>query len=105
MQQIEGIQTHFHIHSKVKYDGLSGKIEFDNTGVRSNITVDILELTEYGLEMVGTWMFGHENPVNRLKISRQIIAPLKIQTDDNSLKNKTLTIITALVIGRKILKF
>lgn len=80
---------------KVKYDGLTGKVEFDNAGVRSNITVDILELTESGLQVVGTWIF-HENPTNRLKISRQPDSPLRVLGDDNSLKNKTLTIITAL---------
>lgn len=100
---MKAIQTsfHFHFHSKVKYDGLSGKIEFDNTGVRSNISVDILELTESGLELVGNWMLGFENPANRLKINRQPTAPLKAQPEDNSLRNKTLKIITALVIRKK----
>lgn len=83
---------------KIKYDGLSGKIEFDNFGVRSNITVDILELTESGLEKIGTWMYDNANPANRFKITRQPNIPLKMLVDDNSLKNKTLIVITALVI-------
>lgn len=82
---------------KVKFDGLSGRVEFDNSGLRSNITVDILELTEVGLERVGKWTYGMENPANRLKITRQPILPSKIVVDDDSLKNKTLKILTSLV--------
>lgn len=81
----------------MNYDGITGKIEFDNAGVRSNITVDVLELNEFGLEKIGTWMNGVGNSVDRLKINRQSTSPSRSQTDDNTLRNKTLTIITALV--------
>lgn len=84
---------------KVKYDGITGKIEFDNAGVRSNITVDILEVNEFGLEKVGTWMYGIENSADRLKINRQPTPPSRMPIDDNTLRNKSLTIITALVIN------
>lgn len=83
--------------SQIKYDGISGKIEFDNAGVRSNITADILELGENGLEKIGTWMNGCI-PAKRLKIQRQPAIPIQIEPNDNSLRNKTLRIITALVI-------
>lgn len=83
---------------QIKYDGVSGKIEFDNAGVRSNISIDILELTENGLEAVGNWKYIDENPSNRLKLEQKTSKPTKYLTDDFSLRNKTLTVITALVI-------
>lgn len=83
---------------QIKYDGLTGRIEFDNAGLRSNITVELLELGEMELVPVGAWMFGMDNPDDRLKISRTVKEPPKDDTIDNSLKNKTLTVITALVI-------
>lgn len=81
----------------VKYDGLSGKIEFDNNGIWSNFTVDILELGENGLDKIGSWMQDIDNPTKRLKIKRNPIELFEKKIDDNSLRNKTLKIITALV--------
>lgn len=83
----------------VKYDGLSGKIEFDNNGIWSNFTVDILELGENGLDKIGSWILDIGNPTERLEIKRKLnpVELLEKKIDDNSLRNKTLKIITALV--------
>lgn len=81
----------------MKYDGVSGKVDFDNAGLRSNITVDILEISKIGLALIGTWSYGAENSEKRLKITRKSEVPLKIIGDENSLRNKTLKIITAVV--------
>lgn len=81
----------------VKYDGLSGKIEFDNNGIWSNFSVDILELGENRLDKIGSWMHDIDNPTQRLKIKRNPVELLEKKIDDNSLRNKTLKIITALV--------
>lgn len=83
---------------QIKYDGLTGKIEFDNAGMRSNISVDLLELGETELVPVGVWMYGMENPEERLRTFRAVIEPPKNEIFDNSLKNKTLKVITALVM-------
>ncbi|XP_031627054.1 glutamate receptor ionotropic, kainate 2-like [Contarinia nasturtii] len=73
----------------VNYDGVSGRIEFDNSGVRSNITIDLLDVRS---ETIGQWTYGVEN---RLKIGGQN-APLKKDDIYGSLKNVTLRVITAL---------
>lgn len=81
----------------MNYDGITGKIEFDNAAVRSNITVDILEIGEFGLEKIGTWSYGIGNSDDRLKINRQSTKPSESLIDDITLRNKSLIIITALV--------
>ena len=82
---------------KVKSNGITGKIDFDNVGLRSNISVDVLEITEFGLEKIGTWMSGIDDSVERLKINRQPTMSSRMPVDDNTLRNKSLIIITALV--------
>lgn len=59
--------------------------------------MDLLELGEMELEPVGTWIYGMDNPTDRLKTFRTIKESPKDDIIDNSLKNKTLTVITALV--------
>lgn len=66
--------------------------------MRSNISVDLLELGETELVPVGVWMYGMDNPEDRLRIFRPAVEPPKNDIIDNSLKNKTLKVITALVI-------
>lgn len=67
--------------------------------MRSNITVDILEMTANGLQNIGTWINNIEDPAFRLKFDRKEVAPRKKQLeDDDSLKNVTLNIITLLVM-------
>lgn len=66
--------------------------------MRTNITVDLLELGESELKFVGTWMYGiAENPDHRLRMFRAAVKPVKTDILETSLKNKTLNVITALV--------
>lgn len=81
---------------QVKYGGLTGWIEFDNLSLRSNITVEVLELGEFELKSVGTWKYGIGNWTNRLTIKREAIESI-VDRSDISLKGKTLYILTALV--------
>lgn len=81
---------------QVKYDGLTGWIEFDNLSLRSNITVELLELGEIDLQPAAIWKHGFGNWTNRLTIQR---VSLESDSDqpDTSLKGKSLSILTALV--------
>lgn len=85
------------VYLQIKYNGLTGNIEFDNFGLRTNITVDILELGESELKLIGTWTYGIANPDYRLRMFREVVEPMKNDIIDTSLKNKTLNVITALV--------
>ncbi|XP_022086234.1 glutamate receptor 2-like isoform X2 [Acanthaster planci] len=49
------------IIKKVKYQGLTGNIEFDSQGDRVNYSVQILGLRQTGLEKIGTWNGQNEN--------------------------------------------
>lgn len=83
------------IELQVKYDGLTGWIEFDNLSLRSNITVELLELGEFELKTVGTWQYGFGNWTDRLKIQRESIKPNAEQID-TSLQGKSIKVLTAL---------
>lgn len=88
---------------QVKYDGLTGWIEFDNLSLRSNITVELLELTPRELKSFGTWTYVYGNWTDRLKIVREI----KEEKHDfraNSLEGRFLKVITSLVNITKSLK-
>lgn len=89
----------FLLSLQIKYDGLTGQVEFDNQGLRSNITVDILELGEVDLKLIGTWNYGVNDPADRFKTVRETASTVFL--NDRSIKNKTLRVITALVITTK----
>lgn len=73
-------------------------MEFDNFGVRSSVIIDVLELSESGLETVATWKAVGNERSDRLKIHRDNkLAKANVFDDDNSIKNKTLIVITTLV--------
>lgn len=73
-------------------------MEFDNFGVRSSVNIDVLELSESGLETVATWKADGLDKTDRLTINRdRKLAKANAITDDNSLRNKTLKVITTLV--------
>lgn len=84
---------------QVKYDGMTGLIEFDNLSLRSNISVEILELGDSEMITVGTWAYGYGNWTDRLKID-----PKKRKrndddddVDDSSMEGVFLKILTILV--------
>ena len=81
----------------VEFVGLSGPIKFDTNGLRSQFSLELLELQANGLQTVGTW-----NSVDRLMLDRD-------GTDDASsvrghaMENKTFIIVSVLVCCHHIL--
>lgn len=73
--------------------GLSGDIQFDQKGHRSNFQVEIIELATDGIRKIGTW-----NTSDGLYLARAHPA-----VDDSvlSLRNKTFVVLTALVCCNK----
>ncbi|XP_076357607.1 glutamate receptor ionotropic, kainate 1-like [Tachypleus tridentatus] len=43
------------VMKETKFKGLTGFVEFDRNGMRTNFSLDIVELKEEGLRKVGTW--------------------------------------------------
>lgn len=39
----------------MSFDGITGKVSFDQSGRRSGITFDVIALSEHGLEYIGKW--------------------------------------------------
>lgn len=74
--------------------GLTGDIEFDVKGKRTNFQLDIVELSGSGLNKVGTW-----NSTAGLSMARQTVIPPN-EIDTSSLKNTTFVVLTALVSSR-----
>ncbi|KAF2905279.1 hypothetical protein ILUMI_00899 [Ignelater luminosus] len=73
----------------VSREGLTGLIQFDHFGVRSDFNLDLVELREGGTIKVGTW-----SSKEGLNISR--IAPEPEELDEDSLRNRTFIVIIAL---------
>lgn len=73
-------------------------MEFDNFGVRSSVIIDVLELSESGLDSVATWKAVGPDRADRLTINRNRKQTKANDMDDNrSMRNKTLKVITTLV--------
>jgi hypothetical protein len=73
--------------------GLTGLVQFDHEGLRTNIALDIVELSYNGLQRIGTWN-STEN--DGLRITRLLPPPSR--QDNESLQNKTFIVLTALVM-------
>ncbi|PSN42075.1 Glutamate receptor ionotropic [Blattella germanica] len=69
--------------------GLSGLIKFDNEGFRTNIMVDIMELTRHGLQRVGSW-----NSTEGFNMTRA--QPAISFHESENFMNRTFKVITAL---------
>lgn len=80
------------IVKNTKYEGLTGLIEFDNEGLRTNFNLDILELHEKGIGKIGTW--NHSKGISITRATTE-----DINDDPLSLRNKTFIVITCLVSG------
>jgi hypothetical protein len=76
-----------------KLHGLTGLVQFDNEGLRTNIALDIMELSYNGLHRIGTWN-STEN--DGLRITR--LLPPPSGQENESLQNKTFIVLTALVM-------
>lgn len=72
---------------------MTGKVKFDPEGFRTDFTVGIIELTEKGIVNVGKW---NSNSFDDGILIERVY---EVHSDDkpNSLKNKTFTMVIALV--------
>nr|CAD7453106.1 unnamed protein product [Timema tahoe] len=80
------------------FKGLTGMVQFDNEGFRTNMLLDIMELGMTGLNKVGTW-----NSTEGLNLTRISKASTEIPGDD-IFHNKTLVVLTAIVFSATIRK-
>lgn len=78
--------------------GLSGEIQFDQHGNRENFQLDVLELASDGLQKVGTWNASKGIQSIRGKVFDGG------QGDPNTLRNKTLLVLTVIVSLNAFLK-
>ncbi|XP_044262845.1 glutamate receptor ionotropic, kainate 2-like [Tribolium madens] len=72
-----------------KYDEMTGRIEFDGNGFRSNFNLDIIELTQEGISKIGTWNMSKGLVMLSHKVEDVVEDPF-------SLRNKTFKVITCL---------
>lgn len=75
--------------------GLTRDIKFDHMGLRSDFLLDLYEVSISGLHKLGDW-----NSTSGLKFSREHI-PSNSSSIEGSFRNKTFTVITALVSFQK----
>ncbi|KMQ97642.1 glutamate ionotropic kainate 2 [Lasius niger] len=71
--------------------GLSGFVKFDRDGLRSNIQLDVVRLTENGLIKIGVW-----NSTTGQKIDWMLETNTKKTDVDLSLQNKTFIVLISL---------
>jgi hypothetical protein len=71
--------------------GLTGLVQLDDKGLRTNIALDIMELSYNGLQRIGTW---NSTKKDGLRITRQGLSSSR--NDSETLQNKTLIVLTAL---------
>ena len=74
----------------VEFVGLSGKIQFDASGLRTQFVLDLMELQAEGLEKIGTW-----NSLDKLSLARET----KVEGEGTALdamSNNTFVITTIL---------
>lgn len=66
----------------MRSDGLSGPIQFDENGYRTDFTLQILDISDDGFRQIGTW-----DPANR--VSRTISEEDSLAQYSAALRNKT----------------
>ena len=76
----------------VEIRGLTGLVKFDQYGLRTDFTLDIVELHKSGLEKVGTW---HD----RFGIEFDRLTSLKSSEPRKTIENKTIIVTTIKVSG------
>lgn len=67
-------------------------IKFDTQGFRSDYLLEIIELTESGINKIGTWNSTEGLNVTRHPLDYEIIQPI-----EGSLKDKSFKVLLALV--------
>ena len=71
----------------VEIHGLTGLVKFDQYGLRTDFSLDIVELHKSGLEKVGTW---HD----RFGIEFDRLTSLKSSEPKKTIENKTIVVTT-----------
>ncbi|KAI5645987.1 ligand-gated ion channel domain-containing protein [Phthorimaea operculella] len=74
----------------MEIDGITGPVSFDESGFRSDFEVDVIELGDQGLEMVGTW-----NQEDGYTLQRPV-KPVQELEGSDSMKGKHFIVLTAL---------
>ena len=74
----------------VEMHGLTGKVKFDERGLRTDFTLEIVELRRHGLKKVGSWQ-----DKDGIKFSRNFMKTYSEIVE--SLQNKTLVVTTVVV--------
>lgn len=73
----------------VNIEGLTGRIRYDDRGLRTDIDLDILELSKIGFDKIGIW-----NSLSGINITKNYV--LSQRRIAESLANHTLTVVTLL---------
>lgn len=76
------------------FDGLTGFVEFDHQGLRSNISVDVMDLKSFGFVKAGVWQSDSKPRLN-MSASDQI--PISSDSESGPISNKTFRVIIAIV--------
>lgn len=71
-------------------NGLTGEVKFDYEGLRSDFTLDVIELSMSGMQKIGEWKTEDGFIANRPP-------PKIVEQDQRSLVNKSFVVITAIV--------
>jgi len=71
-----------HQQGQSMLQGMTGLVQFDNEGLRTNVMLDIMKLSYNGLQHIDTW-----NSVDGLNITRLMTS--SSEQDSESLQNKT----------------
>lgn len=84
--------TNYIYNIQKDFKGLTGKIRFDQEGFRTDIELELVDLTENGLRVTGTW-----STKTGLNISRSSDSEIRPSGKEFDLRNMTFVVITALV--------
>lgn len=71
---------------------MTGQVEFDNSGSRSNVEIDVLTLTVYGLNRTGSF-----KPTNTDRLTIEVQNDENSNSDDLPINQKTFTVIISVV--------
>jgi len=74
------------------FKGLTGKIKFDQEGFRTDIELELVDLTQNGLRVTGTW-----NTKTGINISTNADTETVLNGKEFDLRNRSFVVITALV--------
>ncbi|XP_025421717.1 glutamate receptor ionotropic, kainate 3-like isoform X3 [Sipha flava] len=80
-----------HMKMAKDFKGLTGKIKFDQEGFRTDIELELVDLTQNGLRVTGTW-----NAKTGINVSTGIVSETTTVGQEFDLRNMSFIVITAL---------